>query len=216
MSTGGPSDGLAGKIDVINAKYTASAVRQDQYPVGDMGEIAFIGRSNVGKSSLINSLTRHGGLARTSGSPGKTQTLNYYTVTLKYDETGRQDFFLVDLPGYGYAKRGKESRRQWSKFIDEYFIKSNRLKLICQLIDVRHPPMDSDIEAFHQLMELGLPVQIIATKADKVSRMLMGKHIEIIRSGLGISPSQKPIAYSVPKVVGRSALLDVIHQTLLK
>ena len=205
-----------GDLDVINARYTASAVRIDQYPEGELAEVAFIGRSNVGKSSLINSLCRHGGLARISGTPGKTQTLNFYTVTLKYDEDQRQEFFLVDLPGYGYARTGRQARNQWSKFIDEYFKKSSRLKLICQLIDIRHPPMDSDKQVFHRLAEIGLPIQVVATKADKISRMSVNKQLDVIKAGLGRPMENKVIAYSTTKSTGRASLLDIIQQTLLK
>jgi GTP-binding protein len=202
--------------NVINAKYTASAVRPDQYPPGELPEVAFIGRSNVGKSSLINSLCRHGGLARISGTPGKTQTLNFYTVTLKLEETERHDFFLVDLPGYGYARTGREARRQWSKFIDEFLANSPRLKLICQLIDIRHAPMDSDKQAYSRLAELNQPIQVVATKADKLNRMAIYKNGEIIRTGLGMPAGQKVIAYSSPKGTGRDELLDVIRHILIK
>jgi len=201
-------------LDVINAKYTASAVRVDQYPPGDLAEVAFIGRSNVGKSSLINSLTRHGGLARISGTPGKTQTINFYTVTLKYGEDERRDFFLVDLPGYGYARTGRDARRQWSRFIDEYLAKSPRLKLVCQLIDIRHPPMDSDQQAFHRLAELGLPIQVIATKADKIAKMTVARHSGLIQAGLGLPASRPPIPYSAVKSTGKDKLLDVLFQVL--
>ncbi|MDR3565356.1 MAG: ribosome biogenesis GTP-binding protein YihA/YsxC [Negativicutes bacterium] len=203
-------------LDVIKAQYTASAVRANQYPEGDLTEVAFVGRSNVGKSSLINSLCRHGGLARVSGTPGKTQTLNFYTVTLKLDETERQEFFLVDLPGYGYARAGRENRQQWSKFIDEYLAKSPRLKLVCQLIDSRHPPMDSDKQVYLRLAELGAPVQVVATKTDKLSRMAINKQLAVIKAGLGMPSGQTVIAYSVPKSVGRTELLDVIQPILLK
>jgi GTP-binding protein len=205
-----------GTLDVINAEYTASAVRRDQYPPGDLAEVVFIGRSNVGKSSLINSLCRHGGLARVSRTPGKTQTINFYTVTLKFDDNQRRDFFLVDLPGYGYARRGQESRRQWSKFIDEYLSESPRLRLVCQLIDSRHPPMDSDKRAYARLRELGQPIQVVATKTDKLSRAVVNKQLEAIKTGLGVAPGQKVLAYSAPKSTGRAALLDVIRSCLLK
>lgn len=203
------------EINVVGASYVASAVRLDQYPEGDLTEIAFIGRSNVGKSSLLNSLCRHHGLARISSSPGKTQTLNFYRMMLKFSETERKELFLVDLPGYGYARTGQAIRRQWAKFIEEYFLKSPRLKLVCQLIDIRHPPMDSDITTFRWLVEHDLPVQIVATKADKISRMALSKHVNIIKNNLG-GPSGNIIAYSAEKGLGRDELLDVIAQILLK
>jgi len=205
-----------GALDVINAQYTGTAVRRDQYPPGDLTEVAFIGRSNVGKSSLINSLCRHGGLARVSGTPGKTQTINFYTVTLKLDESLRHDFSLVDLPGYGYARTGREARQQWSRFIDEYLAESPRLKLVCQLIDSRHSPMDSDKQAYRRLAELGQPIQVVATKTDKLSRGAVIKQLGVIKTGLGVPPGQTVLAYSAPKGVGRAPLLDVIRQVLLK
>lgn len=203
-------------LHVAYARYTASAVRPDQYPEGDFPEVAFVGRSNVGKSSLINSLTRHGGLARTSGTPGKTQTINFYTVTVKLGEEDRRQFFLVDLPGYGYARTGRAARRQWTRFIDEYLASSPRLKLVCQLIDSRHAPMDSDVEAFRRLRELGRPVQVVATKADKLSRQAARKSVAVIRAGLGGPPDLGVIAYSSAAGTGRDELLDVIRQFLLE
>ncbi len=203
------------KINVVGSGYVASAVRLDQYPAGDLIEIAFIGRSNVGKSSLLNSLCRRHGLARISSSPGKTQTLNFYTMTVKFSETERKELFLVDLPGYGYARTGQSARRQWAKFIEEYLLKSSRLKLVCQLIDMRHPPMASDITSFRWLVEHNLPVQVVATKADKISRMALNKHIDVIKHDLGPSCG-KVIAYSSEKSLGRDELLDVITKILLK
>ncbi|MDD4601859.1 putative GTP-binding protein EngB [bioreactor metagenome] len=202
-------------ITIISAQYAASAVRADQYPnpEEDLCEIAFIGRSNVGKSSLLNSLARRHGLARTSGTPGKTQTLNFYRLAAKIDEE-RQDFFLVDLPGYGYARTGQKNRRQWAKFSEEYMLNSPRLKLICQLIDIRHLPMASDIAAYRWFTENNLPIQLIATKADKISRMGLKRQLETIKRGLGASCNI--IAYSAEKGLGRDDLLDVIGRLLLK
>lgn len=202
-------------IHIINGQYIASAVRPDQYPEGDFTEIAFIGRSNVGKSSLINSLAGRHGLARTSGQPGKTQTINYFKLTVKVNEEERKDFYLVDLPGYGYARTGQANRRQWSKFVEEYFLKSPRLKLICLLIDVRHPPMSSDITMFRWLADHNLPFQVIGTKADKLSKMALNKNVNIIEKSLGIT-SKSMIPYSASSGVGKTELLDVIGSILLK
>jgi GTP-binding protein len=204
-------------FDLINAKYAASAVRKDQYPEPelDISEIAFIGRSNVGKSSLLNSLTRHNGLARTSGTPGKTQTLNFYRAMLKQGAEARYDLFLVDLPGYGYARTGQAARRQWAKFIEEYLLHSPRLKLICQLIDIRHAPMDSDIATYRWLREADLPVQIIATKADKISRSAQKKHLSVIQSAVGALPGDL-MPYSSEKGLGRDKLLEIISRVVLE
>lgn len=188
----------------------------DQYPEGEFDEFVFIGRSNVGKSSLINSLSRHRGLARISGTPGKTQTINFYQLTARRTPEERTDFFLVDLPGYGYAKTGRANRRQWSRFIEEYLLKSSRLKLVCQLIDIRHPPMASDVEMYKWLTANKLPVQIITTKADKISKMAIQKHAGLIKKALGGTPELPVIVYSSLKGSGRQELLDVIGQTLLK
>lgn len=201
-------------LNVVGAVYVASAVRPDQYPEGDLIEIAFIGRSNVGKSSLLNSLSCRHSLARTSGTPGKTRTINFYRLTVKNDDN-RREIFLVDLPGYGYAKTGQASRSQWSKFIEEYLLKSPRLKLICQLIDIRHPPMASDIAVYRWLMEQGLPVCVVTTKADKIGRTAYKKHTNIIKDMLGMKEGNI-IIYSSVKGTGRTELLDVIAQILLK
>ncbi|HEY3426064.1 MAG TPA: ribosome biogenesis GTP-binding protein YihA/YsxC [Negativicutes bacterium] len=204
-----------GLLNITQARYIASAVRIDQYPEGDLIEVAFMGRSNVGKSSLLNSLCRINGLARTSGSPGKTQTLNFYQLTAKVSEEERRELFLVDLPGYGYARTGQANRRQWAKFIDEYLLKSPRLQLICQLIDVRHPPMESDISTYRWLVSNDLPVWVVATKVDKISRMAVKKQVDLIRASLRM-PNDQIVAYSSVKGTGREELLDVIGQILLK
>jgi GTP-binding protein len=202
-------------LRVINAKYVASAVKMDQYPPGDLQEFAFIGRSNVGKSSLINSLCNHNGLARTSGQPGKTQTINFFQLSAKADEEERRDFFLVDLPGYGYARTGQRNRKQWSRFIEEYFLKSPRLQMIFLLLDIRHPPMESDISTFRWLAEHRLPFRIIATKADKLSRMGITKNLSAIEKCLGI-PRNGIIPFSSSTGDGKTDLLDVIGSILLK
>lgn len=203
-------------LSIIKAQYLASAVRKDQYPelADDDVEIAFVGRSNVGKSSLLNTLSRHGGLARVSGTPGKTQTLNFYQLTAKLSDTERKNFYLVDLPGYGYAKTGHAARRQWAKFIEEYLITSPRLKLICQLIDIRHNPMESDILSYQWLTSHQLPVQVVATKADKIPRSQLAKHMAAIRNGLTMQ-SGTILPFSSLKGSGRDELLDVIGKILL-
>lgn len=204
------------EIIITQGKYIASAVRADQYPEDDLPEVVFIGRSNVGKSSLINSLSRVGGLARVSGTPGKTQTINFYELSAKIPSIEeRRSFFLVDLPGYGYAKTGQANRKVWAKFIEEYLLKSPRLQFVCQLIDIRHDPMKSDIEMFNWLVENNLPVLIIATKADKLSKNAVQKQVKQIKKVLGV-PDLDVLPYSSVKSEGRSDLLDVISTVLVE
>ena len=202
------------EVIITQGTYLASAVCKEQYPEVPRKEIVFIGRSNVGKSSLINSLTRVKNLARVSSQPGKTQTINFYEIGAKLPQVEeRQDFYLVDLPGYGYAKTGAKRRNIWSKFINEYLLSSPRIQLVCQLIDVRHEPMASDVEMFRWLVENNLPVLVIATKADKIGKNAVAKNVAAIKRGLGI-PDLDVLPYSSLKNQGRQELLQVIADCL--
>lgn len=203
-------------VIITQGSYVASAVNKEQYPQNDLPEIVFMGRSNVGKSSLINSLTRVNNLARVSSQPGKTQTINFFEVGVKIAEADeRKAFYLVDLPGYGYAKTGKERRKIWSKFIEEYLLNSVRLQFVCQLIDIRHEPMASDVEMFQWLIKNNIPVLVIATKADKIGKNARNKNIAAIKRKLGIQEISV-LPYSSLKNEGRSDLLDVIGDSLLE
>ncbi|MCR5030976.1 MAG: ribosome biogenesis GTP-binding protein YihA/YsxC [Selenomonadaceae bacterium] len=202
------------RVIVTQGKYCVSAVKRDQYPSIERPEIVFIGRSNVGKSSLINSLTRVRNLAHVSGQPGKTQTINFYDVGIKIEgEESRRDFYLVDLPGYGYAKTGKAQRLTWKKFIEEYLLSSRNIRFIAQLIDIRRDSMESDVNMFRWLVTNGLPVLVVATKADKMGRDAGRRQIENIRRALGV-PELDILPYSSLKGEGRSELLDVIADSL--
>jgi len=202
-------------VIITQGKYLASAVQKEQYPEIQRKEVVFIGRSNVGKSSLINSLTRVRNLARVSGQPGKTQTINFYEIGAKIQEIEeRQDFYLVDLPGYGYAKTGAQRRKIWSRFINEYLLGSPNIQFVCQLIDIRHEPMASDIEMFRWLVENNLPVLVVATKADKVGKNTVAKNIASIKRALGI-PELPVLPYSSMKNQGRAELLEVIADCLI-
>jgi len=207
---------MAEKVIITQGKYLASAVKSEQYPEVRRKEIVFIGRSNVGKSSLINSLTRVNQLARVSSQPGKTQTINFYEIGAKIDDDPeRKDFYLVDLPGYGYAKTGAQRRKIWSKFINEYLLGSEDLQFVCQLIDSRHEPMASDVEMFRWLVEHNLPVLVIATKVDKLSKNAVAKNISQIKRTLGV-PELDVLPYSSVKNLGREELLNVIADCLLE
>ena len=208
------------RITVTNSEYIISAVSPAQYPEVKLPEIVFIGRSNVGKSSLINSLTNRHNLARVSQIPGKTQTINFYKVRLKITENenieaDRREFYLVDLPGYGYAKTSKSNRKLWAKFIEQYLLTSEHIKFVCQLIDIRHEPMESDVNMLNWLIDNNLPVLIAATKSDKISKTAQNKQVDIIKKVFRI-PELPILPYSSKKNEGRSELLDTIVDSLVE
>jgi len=147
---------------IKQAEFITSAVAPAQYPQENQPEFALAGRSNVGKSSLINRFINRKNLARTSGQPGKTQTLNFYHIN--------QEWYFVDLPGYGYAKSSKEDRARWGKFIEQYLSKRTELAGVIQIVDLRHPPMASDQDMMEWLRHYGFPMAVVATKADKISK----------------------------------------------
>ena len=208
-------DVVKDRVIITQGRYLASAVKREQYPAEKRPEIVFIGRSNVGKSSLINSLTRIRKLAHVSGQPGKTQTINFYDVGMIINgEETRRDFYLVDLPGYGYAKAGKEQRLTWKKFIEEYLLCSESIRFVAQLIDI-HNPMKSDVDMFRWLTANGIPVLPVATKSDKIGRDAGRRQIEQIRQTLGV-PELDILPYSSLKGEGRSELLDVIADSLIE
>lgn len=203
--------------DIIRSKYIASAVRADQYPTIRMIEAAFIGRSNVGKSSLINSLCRRNGLARVSATPGKTQTINFYELEAKRTDEGldeRAKFYLVDLPGYGFAKTNRNNKEQWSGFISKYLSSSENLGLVCQLIDIRHKPMDSDMECYQWLRDCGLRVQVVLTKSDKLSKNAAMSQKALFKREMGLSEDDI-ITYTSSQHTNRSELINRIMAALV-
>ena len=203
--------------DIIRSKYVVSAVRADQYPPTRMIEVAFIGRSNVGKSSLINSLCRRNGLARVSATPGKTQTINFYELEAKRTDEGldeRAKFYLVDLPGYGFAKTNRNNKEQWSGFISKYLSGSDNLGLVCQLIDIRHKPMESDLECYQWLKDCGLRVQIVLTKSDKLSKNAAMSQKALFKREMGLSEDDI-ITYTSSQHTNRGELINRIMAALV-
>lgn len=203
--------------DVIKAAYATTAVRRDQYPEGNVPEVAFLGRSNVGKSSLINSLCNHRGLARVSGAPGKTQTINYFSAALRRrDEVEgeqRLPFYLVDLPGYGFAKTGGRNRDMWSAFIGEYVTQSPNLCVLCLLVDLRHPGLAIDQQAYDWLASAGVPLQIVGTKADKLKANEKNRNLAQLNK---LFPSDRPaLAYSSLKRDGFGPLAKNLFERVL-
>jgi len=195
-------------MKIISAKCIISAVGPDQYPDTGYPEIAMLGRSNVGKSSLINSLCARRALARTSGRPGKTQTINYFAIN--------EQLYLVDLPGYGYAATSKGKHREWGEFITNYLRDRDMLALIVHLIDLRHEPMKNDKNASAWLMRLNIPYVIVGTKADKIGRGKRPAHIAAIRKGLMLPAHVPSLIYSSETGEGRNELWQHIRSVLSK
>lgn len=165
-----------------------SAVSQAQYPSDDQPEIALSGRSNVGKSSFINTLLGRKNLARTSSKPGKTQQLNFYNID--------NQLRFVDVPGYGYAKVSKTERAKWGKMIEEYLVNRENLRAVVSLVDMRHDPTADDIQMYEFLKYYEIPVIIVATKADKIPRGKWNKHESAIKKKLDFDPNDQFIIFS--------------------
>lgn len=204
--------------DIIKAAYATTAVRRDQYPEGSVPEVAFLGRSNVGKSSLINSLCNHRGLARVSGAPGKTQTINYFSAALRRRDEAegeqRLPFYLVDLPGYGFAKTGGKNRDMWSAFIGKYVTQSPNLCVLCLLVDLRHPGLAIDQQAYDWLSSAGVPLQIVGTKADKLKANEKNRNLAQLNK---LFPSDRPaLAYSSLKRDGFGPLAKNLFERVLR
>ena len=169
-------------------------------------EFAFAGKSNVGKSSLINGLMQRKSLARTSAEPGKTQTINYYNVN--------KMMYFVDLPGYGYAKAGKETVAKWGNMIEKYLKVSPTLRLVFLLVDIRHEPSDNDRLMYSWIINAGFKPVIIATKLDKINRSQINKNISIVRKGLNAGADSIIIPYSAISKQGRDEIYEVIEKQL--
>lgn len=169
-------------------------------------EIAFAGRSNVGKSTLINGLLNRKSLARTSSQPGKTQTINFYHIN--------QDFYLVDLPGYGYAKVSHSVKEQWKKMIERYLKNSKTLRLLFLLVDIRHEPNRNDIQMYDWAVQYGFNPIIIATKSDKINRSQLQKHLKVIRQALHTIEGTPIIPYTSMTKDGREEIWEYVQDSL--
>ncbi|MFQ9115979.1 ribosome biogenesis GTP-binding protein YihA/YsxC [uncultured Eubacterium sp.] len=175
-------------------------------PDNVLPEIAFAGKSNVGKSSLINGLVNRKALARTSSSPGKTQTINFYNVNRK--------LYFVDLPGYGYASVSKEVKAKWGKMIENYLHKSPMLKAVFLLIDIRHEPSVNDVNMYEWILANGFEPIIIATKLDKIKRNQIQKNLKIIRTGLNVVEGTKIFPFSAQTKQGKDEILNFIENII--
>ncbi|MEE1086945.1 MAG: ribosome biogenesis GTP-binding protein YihA/YsxC [Schaedlerella sp.] len=176
-------------------------------PENTLPEIAFAGKSNVGKSSLINALLNRKSLARTSATPGKTQTINFYNIN--------EEMYLVDLPGYGYAKVSEQEKIQWGKLIERYLNGSKQLKAVFLLIDIRHDPSANDKMMYNWIIEQGFQPIIIATKLDKLKRSQIQKHVKMVKEGLNLLPGTPVIPFSSETKQGRDEVWDLVENDLL-
>lgn len=176
-------------------------------PETDRVEIAFAGKSNVGKSSLINALMNRKALARTSATPGKTQTINFYNIN--------DIMYLVDLPGYGYAKVSEREKEQWGKLIERYLNTSKQLKAVFLLIDIRHEPSANDRMMYEWILAQGYQPIIIATKLDKLKRSQVQKHVKMVREGLKVLPGTTIIPFSAETKQGRDEIWELIETNFL-
>ncbi len=176
-------------------------------PETDRVEIAFAGKSNVGKSSLINALMNRKALARTSATPGKTQTINFYNIN--------DIMYLVDLPGYGYAKVSEREKEQWGKLIERYLNTSKQLKAVFLLIDIRHEPSANDKLMYEWIVAQGYHPIIIATKLDKLKRSQVQKHVKMIKEGLHLLPGTVVIPFSLETKQGREEIWELIETNFL-
>jgi GTP-binding protein len=180
---------------------TAVAVAPPGYPTTGYPEIALAGRSNVGKSSLINRMLNRKSFARISGTPGKTRTINFYNVN--------DLLHIVDLPGYGYAKVSKVEKEKWGGIIETYLNARDELKMLVQLVDIRHEPTSDDKLMYNWIRQTKLPTVIVATKADKISKNLQFKNISVIKKALNVTPEDKFVLFSSETGQGRDELWEI-------
>jgi GTP-binding protein len=185
------------KVELETVCGITSTLPENAFP-----EVAFAGKSNVGKSSLINGLLNRKSLARTSAQPGKTQTINFYRVN--------DDVYLVDLPGYGYAKVSEETKAKWGEMIERYLHSSKQLKAVFLLIDIRHEPSANDRDMYNWIVYQGYEPIIIATKLDKIKRSQIQKHMKMLKEGLTLLPGTKIIPFSAETKQGRAEIWEII------
>lgn len=189
-------------MKITNVEFVTSAVRRSQYPTDKKREFLLVGRSNVGKSSFINTLINRKNFARTSAIPGKTQTLNFYLIN--------EDFYLVDVPGYGFAKVSKVLKNKFGLIIEDYLKERDNLKMVFMLIDFRHKPTNDDVLMYNYLKYYQIPVTIIATKCDKVSKNNYDKNKKMIRDTLKLVDDDELILFSTVSKVGKQEIHDKI------
>ncbi len=191
---------------IKNANFEITAVSPAQYPVADFPEVAFVGRSNVGKSSILNTLTNRKSLARVGATPGVTKAVNFFNIDNR--------MFFVDLPGYGYASVSKDKKSSWEVVVEKYLFTRANLKMIVMLVDIRHSPTKDDKIMYKWILDSKIPYIIVASKADKISKGQIQKHVQVIRTELQLSPDIKVIPFSSQTRQGKEDILDIIGTLL--
>lgn len=200
-------------MKIIAVEFLKSCEQPEHFPKDRLPEVAFVGRSNVGKSSLINSLLNHKGLARVSQTPGKTRILNFFRVTT--DDPKLKSFYVVDLPGYGYAKVAKSVRAQWGPMIEGYLTDRAPLRGVLLLVDARRTE-GQETATFDWLQGLGPPLVVVATKVDKLTRAARGRHLDAIKASLRLPESVSLVPYSSVSHEGRDALWRAIVEIVTR
>lgn len=191
-------------LQIKQARYVGTYVTTEQLPADGLPEIALVGRSNVGKSSLINRLANRRNLAKSSSTPGKTRTINFYLIN--------ESFYMVDLPGYGFAKVGRAEKDRWGQMIESYLRQRTQLRGVIQLVDIRHPPSANDLIMKDWLQQAGIPLLVVATKADKISRGARGNSLAVVRKNMNLD--LEPLYFSAQTGAGRDELLEEIDTVL--
>jgi GTP-binding protein len=193
-------------MKIVSTEFVIGAMRPEQLPEDGLPEIALAGRSNVGKSSLINRMIERKNLARTSSQPGKTRQLNFYRVN--------GALYFVDFPGYGYAKVSKAERAKWGRFIESYIRERKQLKLQLLIVDLRHPPTEDDRLMYDWLRHFGIPTCVVATKADKVPRTKRLRHLRAVRETLGLDDAVPLVMFSSETGEGRDELWKIVETAI--
>ncbi|MEE3343467.1 MAG: ribosome biogenesis GTP-binding protein YihA/YsxC [Bacilli bacterium] len=193
-------------MKISNVKFVTSAVRRSQYPEDGKPEFLLVGRSNVGKSSFINTLMNRKNMARISAIPGKTQTLNFYLIN--------DSFYFVDVPGYGFARVSKKLKNKFGMIIEDYLKMRENLKMVFMLVDFRHKPTEDDKLMYDYLKYYNIPVTVIATKCDKVSKNNYEKNKRVISDGLKIVEGDKLEIFSATKKIGKKEVYDLIDEII--
>jgi len=194
-------------MEIKQSDFIISAVAASQYPKDDFPEVAFVGKSNVGKSSLINALTNRRKLAKVSGTPGKTRLVNFFLIN--------KSVYFVDLPGYGYAKISREQQKTWGKMIESYLQGRRTLKKFVLLVDSRHKPTEDDIIMHSWIKHYGVECIVVATKVDKLTKSEIAKSQKLIKETLEFEPNDKLVYISSSKKTGMQELIDTIFDELI-